>query len=104
MRIGRLGFVLGNVPLVAMAYWHDAVGAHVFHQASPDVAGRMVLVAYLFGAIFLTVLRCHDFNETVWGNFWTEQIPIVGQFLALGELLIKPGTVGPNSYGSAPFV
>lgn len=104
MRIGRIGFVLGNVPLVAAAYWHEAVGAHLLHSVPSDFAGKFVLVGYIFGAIFLTVLRCHDFNETVWRNFSTEQVPIVGQIWALAELLFKPGTEGPNEFGPPPVI
>jgi uncharacterized membrane protein YhaH (DUF805 family) len=104
MRVGRVGFVLGNVPLLAAAYWHDSLGAHLFHNAPPELAGKFILVGYVIGAVFLTVLRCHDFNQTLWNNFWTEQIPVIGQFWALAELLFKPGTEGHNSFGPQPFI
>jgi hypothetical protein len=104
MRIGRLGFVMGHVPLIAAVYWHNGLGSHIFSHTPPDLAGACVILAAIAGSWFLTVLRCHDFNETVWNNFWTEQVPIIGQFWALGELLVKPGTAGGNSYGAQPFL
>jgi hypothetical protein len=76
----------------------------LFHNTPPELAGKFMLVGYAVGAVFLAVLRCHDFNETVWGNFWTERVPVIGQVWALAELLFKPGTPGRNAYGSPPFI
>jgi uncharacterized membrane protein YhaH (DUF805 family) len=50
----------------------------------------------------LVVVRCHDFNRTVWLTFWTDQVPVIGPFWALYELVAKPGSVGMNSYGMPP--
>jgi|SRR5579871_471085 len=103
MRIGRFGFALGQGVLFAGAYWHEAVSAHVFHRASPEAGFICTALCCIFGSWVLAVLRCHDFNETVWDNFWKEQTPFVGQIWALGELLI-PGTPGRNSFGAQPLL
>jgi uncharacterized membrane protein YhaH (DUF805 family) len=104
MRIGRVGFVLGHLPLIAAAYWHNGLGSHIFYRTPPEFAGTGVLLTVVTASWFLTVLRCHDFNETVWNNFWTEQVPVIGQVWALAELLFKPGTPGSNSFGTQPFL
>lgn len=103
MRIGRIGFAVGQASLSAALYWHDALAEHLFGHASPRTT--LVYVAFVFvaGSWFLATLRCHDFNETVWNNFWTEQVPFIGQILALAELLTRPGTTVRNSYGAPPF-
>ena len=102
MRIGRTGYAVGNILLVAAAFSHRPIGALVFNHTPAELADTIVLGCVVVTSIFLAVLRCHDFNETVWNNFWTDQIPFVGQFLATWELLTKPGTPGMNSYGAQP--
>ena len=104
MRIGRVGFALGQGSLFAAAYWHDVVGTQVFHRAPPPLAGAYIALCVIAGSWVLGVLRCHDFNQTVWDNFWKEQTPFIGQIWALGELLVKPGTAGRNSFGAPPLI
>ena len=105
MRIGRLGFALGQCTLFAAAYWHDAVSSrHIFNHIPPGESDAYIALCFFVGSWILAVLRCHDFNQTVWDNFWKEQTPLVGWLWALGELLIKPGTPGGNSYGAQPII
>ena len=104
MRIGRIGFAICQGALFAAVYWHDAVGAHLFNRTPPTLSDVYIALVAILGSWFLAVLRCHDFNQTVWDNFWKEQTPFVGQIWALCELLLKPGTPGRNSYGAQPIV
>jgi len=102
MRIGRVGFTVGTLTLYVVAYASRAIGTFAFSHTPPDLGRTLVLVCVGMASVFLAVLRCHDFNETIWNNFWTDQIPFVGQFMALWELVTKPGTPGMNSYGAMP--
>jgi len=101
MRIGRVGFILGNIPLVvATTIVSHVPGYHRHLEADPTklaVVGCLVL-----WAACLTAWRCHDYNKSAWGNFFTDQIPIVGPFLALWDLVAAPGSEGFNSYGAPP--
>jgi uncharacterized membrane protein YhaH (DUF805 family) len=60
------------------------------------------LLAILVWSVCLTAWRCHDYGKSLWSNFWTEQIPFIGQLLALWDLLTKPGDSGHNAYGAPP--
>jgi uncharacterized membrane protein YhaH (DUF805 family) len=102
MRIGRMGFVVGNLVLLATAAASGWIGQlHPFHL-QPDVAETFIRVGCGIGAWTLVAWRAHDFNESAWRLFWIEQVPFIGQFEALWMLLTTPGTDGMNSYGH-PF-
>jgi uncharacterized membrane protein YhaH (DUF805 family) len=104
MRIGRIGFALGYTAILAALYWHDSLSTNIFGHVSPRTALVYIVLLCLVASWFLVTLRCHDFNQTIWDNFWTGQAPFIGQIWALGELLLKPGTAGRNSYGAPPFL
>ena len=102
-RIGRLGFLLGYLILLAVA--------SVFVSTLPEHSGSFgedptrlfIWLALLAWSILLAAWRCHDFNQSAWSNFWTEQLPLIGPFLALWDLLTKPGDPYVNSYGPPPW-
>jgi uncharacterized membrane protein YhaH (DUF805 family) len=102
MRIGRLGFVAGLASLAAAGLLVAPIAAlRPFHM-HPDLARQILFLALALASWTLVVLRCHDFNRTVWLTFWTDQVPIIGPLIATYELLAKPGSVGMNNYGGPP--
>ena len=101
-RVGRVGFALGYLPILGLIFalvlrsngarWH--VG---------DDPQRLVMFLAIFAwSVLITAWRCHDYGKSAWSNFWTEQIPLVGPFLGLWDLLSKPGDTGHNAYGPTP--
>ncbi len=101
-RIGRVGFVVGYLVLVAVAYWiWSEVPDGNFHlQENPVLIGKTAVLAFLI--LMLSAWRCHDYGESLWSNFVDEQVPVVGGFLALWDLVTKPGNPDHNSYGPVP--
>ena len=43
-------------------------------------------------------------NGCGWHDFWNNQIPFVGGFISLFELLFKPGDRHRNSFGKPPIL
>lgn len=102
-RIGRLGFTIGYFSIALVVFYNQAIAASVLPRVSPPNA-QIVLALLLFvAACWLTTLRCHDYGETFWSNFWTEQIPVIGQAWALAELFFKAGDTQPNKFGKPPL-
>jgi uncharacterized membrane protein YhaH (DUF805 family) len=102
MRIGRIGFVVGTLALMAMGAGKDGIAAVNPFGLDPAMIAPVVGVLCVVGLLALVTWRCHDFNETFWRVFWIDQVPFVGQFWALWLLLSNPGTEGMNSYGHPP--
>ena len=102
-RIGRAGFALGYFPVlvVVFALVTNADEQH-WHPTSGDVADHLFLVAIFIWSLCITAWRCHDYGQSLWSNFWTEQAPFIGPVVGLWDLISKPGTVGLNPYGPAP--
>jgi len=103
MRIGRVGFAVGVLPVLGALYACDHFNIG-FTDGEPNTLKVAVL---LFSSpmwfLFLTVLRCHDFNESAWTNYFIDQVPIIGQIWATAELFLKPGSRGYNRYGGPPL-
>ncbi len=102
MRVGRVGYAIGTGVGFVLAAAVVRFGSHDGNVASAPVVVPLVLLAAW--AWFLTALRCHDYDASAWSNFWLEQTPFVGQFLATWDLYTKPGTPGPNQYGDPPLL
>jgi len=101
-RIGRLGFALGYAPvLVVLLFIGRDPGFRPGHLDG-DPKKYALMLAILLWSICLSAWRCHDYGKSAWSNFWTEQIPIVGQFLWVWDLLTIPGDSRHNSYGPVP--
>ena len=66
-----------------------------------EVALALGYVAFNF---LISVWRCHDFGKSGWHDFWNNQIPFVGGFISLFELLFKPGDPHRNSFGKPPIL
>jgi len=100
MRIGRVVFVLGNIPLLAItaSLSHDAAYASGHLEGYPKK--YLVIGCLLLWSSCLTAWRCHDYNKSAWSNFFTEQVPFIGPIVALWDLVSKPGDQGFNSYGA----
>lgn len=93
-RIGRINYWVGGLPCLTLLMLTLWLGFKT-QMAVPVVIG---IVATLFLAVRLTVLRCHDINWSGWFSLIL-LIPYVGS--AFGLLLsFIPGTKGDNSYGS----
>ena len=101
-RIGRLGFVLFSLPLYAIVFSLVLTAEHHVWVVNGDPKRFVLWLVLVLWSIMVTAWRCHDFNESLWSNFWTDQVPIIGPFVALWDLLAKPGTPGYNSYGPEP--
>jgi uncharacterized membrane protein YhaH (DUF805 family) len=102
MRIGRLGFVVGQACVAACGLLVGPIASlHLFH-VHPDLGVQIGWIALAIASLTLTVWRCHDYNRTFWHNFWADQVPVIGPFVAMYELLATPGSVGMNSYGMPP--
>lgn len=102
-RIGRIGYLLGQIPILLVLAWasYATDSWHVdLLEAPATVVVTVVLV--LLWSLLLTAWRCHDYNESLWSNFWTEQIPLFGPFLGLWDLVTTAGSRGFNSYGRPP--
>ena len=102
-RIGRTGFALGYLPVLALvAYLAKTSIGHSWRPS--DATGYLLFAVVFFWSICLTAWRCHDFGKSAWSNFWTEQIPLIGPFLGLWDLISKPGDLGNNEYGPVPRI
>lgn len=102
-RIGRLGYVMASVYL--LAYLFVAVGiAVVGHGARfTNILGLLlglvgVLVAIPLG-VSLHIRRWHDLGQSGWLTL-LNLVPGVN-FIVAVILAFVPGTAGPNAYGSA---
>ena len=102
MRIGRLGFVVGLVSLAVAGFLVGPIAELRPFHVHPDLGRQLLAAALVLVGWTLVVVRCHDFNRTVWLTFWTDQVPVIGPLWALYELVAKPGSVGMNSYGMPP--
>jgi uncharacterized membrane protein YhaH (DUF805 family) len=102
MRIGRLGFVVGLASLAVAGFLVAPIAALRPFHVHPDLARQILFVVLGLASWTLVVLRCHDFNRTIWLTFWTDQVPVIGPIWALYELLTMPGSTGMNSYGPPP--
>jgi uncharacterized membrane protein YhaH (DUF805 family) len=102
MRIGRSGFVVGLLSLAASGWLVAPIASLRLFHVHPELGSKLLFLALAIASWTLVVLRCHDFNRSAWLTFWTDQVPVIGPFIALYELLAKPGSVGMNSYGSPP--
>ena len=101
-RIGRAGFAIGYLPVFAIVVV-SALTQGLMSAHSPQTPAKYVaLAAFLLWSICLTAWRCHDYGKSAWSNFWTEQVPIIGPFLGLADLLFKRGDAGHNGYGPVP--
>jgi uncharacterized membrane protein YhaH (DUF805 family) len=101
MRIGRFGYLLSQAPIVVTASW-----LYMTLPPGPIESPRVIVLILIVAAFswFLTILRCHDYNESAWTNFWIDKTPIIGSIWAAAELFVKPGTPGHNSYGAPPLL
>ncbi len=99
-RIGRLGFLLGQIPVVAVDATFHAISGTSGVRVNSAVGVRVV--AALAWDVLITMWRCHDFDKSLWSNFWTEQLPVVGPFLGAWDLITTPGSPGFNTYGRPP--
>ena len=103
-RVGRVGFLLCLLPLYAIVFALVRSEGYQTWHVNGDPKRFMLWLALLLWSILISAWRCHDFNKSAWSNFWTEQVPIIGPFVGLWDLLSKPGTPGRNSYGPVPFI
>jgi uncharacterized membrane protein YhaH (DUF805 family) len=101
-RIGRLGFALGYLPVLAVV-WSLVLSAPDYRWHVDGDPKRFALwLGILLWSICITAWRCHDYGKSAWSNFWTEQVPFVGPLFGLWDLLSKPGDAGRNAYGPVP--
>jgi len=99
-RIGRVGFVAGVVlTMIAVLPWLNYLDRKEYlstAEMAMYVAGIAVLV---LANLVLTTWRCHDFGQSGWHDFWTNQLPFIGGFVSLYEMLFKPGDPHSNAWG-----
>ena len=101
-RIGRLGFALGYLPVLALlvALTWDAPN-HRWNVGS-DPHRIALFVGVLLWTICVTAWRCHDFGKSAWSDFWTSQAPFIGPLVSLWDLFATPGEPHANAYGPVP--
>lgn len=95
-RIGRRSYLAGGALLMALMLWGAIAGLRL---QSLWLLGLCVLAGVFF-AIRLSVLRCHDFD---WRGWWVliSAVPYVGTLFSL-LLTFFPGSRDDNSFGARP--
>ena len=101
MRVGRIGFALGYIP-VLVVFGYMQMNLQSVRDAPVGSPLYLMIVAAIVWVMVLSAWRCHDFNKSAWSNFWTDQTPLIGPILGLWDCLFTPGDSGRNSYGSPP--
>jgi uncharacterized membrane protein YhaH (DUF805 family) len=104
MRIGRIGYAVGTLSVVGILYACDHFNIGMTDGEPNRLSGYVFIVGAIVWLYFLTVLRCHDYDESVWTNYAIENTPVIGQLWSTVELFIKPGTPGPNRFGRPPLI
>src|SRR5690242_1414548 len=92
-RIGRLGYLLGQIPvLLFIVILSATTGSTEVSLGHTPAIVAVPAIAIALWDLVLTAWRCHDFNQSLWSNFWTEQIPFVGPLLGLWDVITTPGS------------
>lgn len=103
-RIGRVGYVAGLVLSSALALPYLWGAESTASSFSDDPKKFAVAGAYIFINFLLSTWRCHDFGKSGWHDFWNNQIPFIGGFISLFELIFKSGDPHMNSFGKPTWL
>ena len=99
-RIGRIGFLGGTVLSMAVVIpWLVHLDGKEYLRSSEAAMFVGGIVVLIFSNLVLSTWRCHDFGQSGWHDFWTNQIPYVGGFISLYEMIFRPGDPQWNAWG-----
>jgi uncharacterized membrane protein YhaH (DUF805 family) len=102
-RIGRVGFLAGFLlTMVAVLPWLVPLEEKEFLSTSEAAMFIAGIVALVFSNLVLSAWRCHDFGKSGWHDFWTNELPFIGGFVSIYEMLFKPGDPHWNAWGPPP--